>query len=39
MKETNMKNVTVEDCIKMYQSGMTVIINNGEVIGFKEENC
>ena len=35
----NMENITVEDCLKMYQSGMTVIINNGEVIGFKEENC
>ena len=34
-----MGNITVEDCLKMYQSGMTVIINNGEVIGFKEENC
>ena len=38
MENKNIKNITVEDCLKMYQSGMTVIIDNGEVIGFTEEN-
>ena len=37
MKKENIENVTVEYCLKMYQNGMVAIINNGKVVGFKEE--
>ena len=33
-----MKNIiTIDYCLKMYQVGMNTIIENGEIIGFKEE--
>lgn len=33
----NFVNLTIEDCIKIHQKGIAIIINNGNVTGFKEE--
>ena len=32
-----MVNLTIEDCLKMHESGIAVVINNGNVIGFQKE--
>lgn len=32
-----MANLTIEDCLKMNENGISVVINNGNVIGFQHE--
>lgn len=32
-----MVNLTIEDCLKMHENGISVVINNGNVIGFQQE--
>ena len=33
-----MVNMTIEYCLKMYENGVTVVISNGNVVGFETEN-
>ena len=36
--EINMDNITVNDCIELFEyKNIRVVINDGNVIGFKEE--
>lgn len=30
-------NLTIDDCLKMYNRGISVVISNGSVIGFQQE--
>lgn len=32
-----MVNLTIEDCLKMNKNGISVVINNGNVTGFQQE--
>lgn len=32
-----MVNLTIEDCLKMYENGVTVVISNGNVVGVETE--
>lgn len=32
-----MVKLTIEDCLKMNENGMSVVISNGNVIGFQQE--
>ena len=32
-----MVNLTIEDCLKMHENGISVVISNGNVIGFQQE--
>ncbi len=33
----NMVNLTIEDCLNMKNRGIAVIISNGNIIGFQQE--
>lgn len=32
-----MVNLTIEDCLKMHKNGISVVISNGKLIGFQQE--
>ena len=32
-----MANLTIEDCLKMHENGISFVINDGNVIGFQQE--
>ncbi len=33
-----LKNVTLEDCIKLYKHGWMAVLSNGKVVDFEKEN-
>lgn len=33
-----LKNVTLDDCIKMYKRGWMAIVSNGKVVDFEKES-